>query len=137
MIDRRTLGQIVRFVVAGGIATLADLSVYTALLATILPDATGLSKTLSFVVGTTVAFVLNKYWTFGDHRRDHAQTARFVALYGVAWAVNVGANEVSLAVLATSPLPAAAWLPVAFVVATGCSMVLNFLGQRLWVFRGA
>ena len=49
------------------------------------------AKTISFIAGTTTAYLINRRWTF----QAHASTARFIAvivLYAVTYAVQVGIN---------------------------------------------
>lgn len=137
MIDARTRAQMTRFVIVGLIATGADASTYAVMLSTLLSEQYSASKAAAFVVGTTVAYLLNSRWTFAVQKRDTAQTARFFALYGVSFVLNVTMNSVTLQQLFGLGLAEGVAATVAFVVATGCSMVTTFVGQKLWVFRGA
>lgn len=127
--------QVVRFAVVGVVATLSDALVYGGLLWTGTVTSEDVAKALSFLVGTCVAFVLNKLWTFEDRSRDPRQVAAFFALYGTSWGINVGMNRLALWGAMSLDLPFAHAL--AFCIATGASMVVNFLGQRFWVFRHA
>ena len=88
------------------------------------------AKAASFLAGTFVAYVMNKYWTFEQHRRSYAEMARFGALYMTTLAANVGVNRASLALFPEAVL-------FSFLCATGTSTVLNFIGQKWWVFRRA
>lgn len=129
-----TRRQVVRFLVSGVGATLVDLGTYLALVHLVFGgDGHDTAKTLSFVVGTCVAFLLNKFWTFESKGWEAGQAARFVALYLASMGLNVTVNHTLL-----DRLGEAGWATgVAFVGATGCSMVTNFIGQRWWVFRHA
>lgn len=121
----RTGSQVGRFVVSGLLATASDALAYTLLQrAGLTPDP---AKAGSFVVGTAVAFLLARFWTFAGAERRAGQGIAFAALYLTAFAVNVSANHLGL----WAGLPGV----VAFVAATGCSTVLNFLGQKFVVFR--
>lgn len=131
-----TRKQLGRFVVVGVVATGADAIVYGSLLATLLPDQTGTSKALAFVVGTVVSFVLNKLWTFESTTRDPKQAVAFFTLYAASLLLNVAVNQLVLRV-ADPTLPVTLARPLGFVCATGASMVTNFIGQKFWVFRDA
>jgi putative flippase GtrA len=130
-----------RFLVVGVVATVADFSTLTALWSTGLavfaadyvhlpPDV--VAKSGAFVVGTTVAWHLNRVWTFADTTPRAGQGLRFLALYLTTFGLNVGTYHVALSALAGF---GAAGHTVAFLAATATSTLANFVGQRTWVFR--
>lgn len=121
----QTKKQLSRFLVAGLSAVGTDLALYAALLHWTAPS---IAKAVSFLAGTVVAYVINKYWTFEKASSGLSDALKFGALYTATLGANVGANKLSLFVL-----PGA--IPLAFLVATGTSTVLNFIGQKYWVFK--
>ena len=120
--------QIWRFIVTGGFAAVVDFGLYVAFLAAGLH--VNVAKTLSFIAGTTTAYLINRRWTF----QAPPSTARFVAvaiLYAVTYAVQVGINYVFYMEFESQP-----WrVPVAFVIAQGTATVINFIVQRAVIFR--
>ncbi|WP_163895349.1 GtrA family protein [Mycolicibacterium hippocampi] len=120
--------QIWRFVATGGLAAIVDFTLYVALLAAGLH--VNVAKTLSFIAGTTTAYLINRRWTF----QAPPSTARFIAvvvLYAVTYAVQVGINYIFYMELDDKP-----WrVPVAFVIAQGTATVINFIVQRTVIFR--
>ena len=122
--------QIWRFIVTGGLSAIVDFGLYVALLAADLH--VNLAKTLSFIAGTTTAYLINRRWTF----EAAPSTARFIAvvgLYAVTYAVQIGINYYFYMQFAEKP-----WrVPVAFVIAQGTATVINFIVQRAVIFRWA
>ncbi|MGB0436480.1 MAG: GtrA family protein [Mycobacterium sp.] len=120
--------QVWRFVVTGGLAAIVDFGLYVALLTAGLH--VNVAKTLSFIAGTTTAYLINRRWTF----QAPPSSARFVAvvvLYAVTFTAQVGINYIFYMQFEDKP-----WrVPVAFVIAQGTATVINFIVQRAVIFR--
>mgnify|MGYP002635382284 FL=1 len=116
--------ELKRFLVAGLSAVGTDLITYYILLNFLPHD---ISKAVSFLLGTIVAFVINKYWTFEKHEKSYKEMMKFGLLYSLTLGANVMTNKMILEYTSLVFL--------AFLVATGVSTVLNFIGQKWWVFR--
>ncbi|WP_287222213.1 MULTISPECIES: GtrA family protein [Rhodococcus] len=120
--------QLVRFVLTGGLSAIVDYGLYVLLMA--LGVGRDVAKAISFVAGTTTAYLINRRWTF----QAPPSKARFVAvviLYAVTFTAQVGING-----LLNDAMSDAWWVtPFAFVVAQGTATVINFVVQRLVIFR--
>jgi putative flippase GtrA len=117
--------QISRFLVTGSLAVLTDTAVYYIL---ILFIPTAAAKGISFISGTILAYLLNKRWTFENTDRGVGTAVKFSVLYLSTLGANIFVNELVLSLLKEA-------FVFAFLAATGTSTVLNFIGQKWWVFR--
>ena len=106
-------GQLARFVAVGALSALVDFGVYQLLLH--LGVWVHAAKAVSFVLGTTTAYLLNRRFTFTAAPGGKGRFAGFVALYATTFAINVGMNALALAVLPAMP----ARYTVAWVIAQG------------------
>ncbi len=116
--------EIVKFLVGGGSAVLLDALVYA-----LLRQRTdvSLAKTVSYISGAALGFLINKYWTFKSRRFLVNEIFIYSALYAISAFANTSVNGAVLY-----------WIPntvFAFLCATGTSTVLNFLGQKFIVFK--
>jgi putative flippase GtrA len=104
---------------------------------------------VGFSSGVLAGYNLNKWWTWGEQKHTGKQFARYITLYGISGVLNILSNELFLK-----------WLPnreivvsfrdnqgvvdellafkadkiFAVILATTVSMVVNFWGQKKWVF---
>ncbi|MFT5722943.1 MAG: putative flippase GtrA [Bacteroidia bacterium] len=151
--------QITKFTISGIIAVLVDFAVYYGL-SNLVGNADdvlagGLHwndfyKGFGFLTGTFVSYNLNKFWTWRTSDRNNKRLANFTILYLVSLVVNIIINKWGLhtflnneiALLYTNHEQVAVTLfpfktdkLFAFVLATGVSSVITFIGQKLWVFK--
>jgi putative flippase GtrA len=126
------LGQISRFVLVGCLAAVVDYGLYQSLLH--LGVYVHLAKAISFICGTTTAYLLNRRFTFtgGTAGRRAAQFTKFVVLYGSTFFVNVGVNALALKLL---PDGMPFEVTIGWLIAQGTATVINFLVLRAVVFR--
>ncbi|MFW0786213.1 GtrA family protein [Gordonia sp. CPCC 206044] len=126
-VDLKT--QIIRFIITGAGSGVLDFGL-TILLQYVVGTPFWIAKSLGFILGTTTAYLANRRWTF----QAEPSALRFfavAALYGVTFFVNVGLYT---------------WLShqwpeellysfIAYVIAQGTATVINFVVQRLVIFR--
>jgi putative flippase GtrA len=124
------VGQLARFVAVGAVSALVDLGVYQLLLH--LGLWVHAAKAISFILGTTTAYLLNRRFTFAAAPGGRGRFAGFVALYATTFAINVGMNALALALL---PPTIPARYTVAWVIAQGTATAINFVMLRTVVFR--
>lgn len=117
--------ELTRFLITGCSATAVDFAIYYFLKNTISPS---ISKAVSFMCGTAVTFVLSKYWTFEVKERSVKEVIRFAFLYSSTLALNVFMNKLVLLIFPE-------WYFFAFLCSTGTSTIVNFIGQKWWVFK--
>lgn len=125
---RETGKQLRRFLIVGALCVLTDLLVYTPCVRLELASV-ATAKAISYLAGVAVGFVLNKRWTFESRRQGLREPASYLALYATTLVVNVACNHWALEVLGSHARP------IAFLLATAASTVLNFLGMRWFAFR--
>lgn len=118
------------FLVVGSLTVLLDYLVYRAGVWVAVPTV-HLAKAIGFVAGTIFAYLANRYWTFGNGNHATGSMWRFAALYAATLLLNTGVNGLALLVL--GQLPGAVQL--AFLLATGLSATLNFIGMKYFVFH--
>lgn len=117
------------FLVVGGLTVVVDYLTYRSIVWTGLLE-TNLAKGAGFLTGTVFAYFANRLWTFGTRAHAAGSVWRFAALYTLTLLINIYANALMLSVLSGFPSSVQA----AFVITTGLSATLNFLGMKLFVF---
>lgn len=125
--------QAFRFIISGGISAIFDLGL-TAILQLGFGLSAGMSRSFGFVLGTIVAYLINRRWTF----QAEPSKRRFVAvalLYVVTYFVNVGLHMVGYNLLSGWGLSELFAVVIAYVVAQGTATVVNFLVQRKFIFN--
>ena len=123
------VGQLSRFVAVGVLSALVDFGIYQGLLG--LGVWVHAAKAVSFICGTTTAYLLNRRFTFAAATGGGAKLAGFMLLYGTTFALNIGMNALMLAVLPAMPFR----VSLAWVIAQGTATAVNFVMLRTVVFR--
>ena len=122
--------ELIIFLIVGGLTTLIDFFSYYALIGFNIFDIS-IAKAAGFMIGTLFAYFANRFWTFNHKSYITSSPLRFVVLYGVTLEANLLVNSFALKLFANN----IAAIQLAFLVATGVSACLNFLGMKFFVFR--
>lgn len=130
--------QLTRFILTGVLSAIVDYGLLVLLMAFGIDYVP--AKMLSFVAGTTTAYLINRRWTFvsdGSRRKFAAvmglyaltfvlQVGIFAVLY--PWLISLGAGA--------EIMPKMNWAQlIGFVVAQGTATAVNFVVQRTVIFK--
>ncbi|ARP39449.1 GtrA family protein [Vibrio syngnathi] len=85
-----------------------------------------IAKGVSFLLGSIFAYLMNNYWTFEVGKVTGGNISKFTALYFTSLGLNVSVNGIVNEQFQMYYL--------AFILATGTSTIINYLGQKFWVF---
>ena len=122
-----------RFILVGVVNTLVGTGVMFALY-NLAHCSYWFSSAMNYVVGSVVSYFLNKYFTFKRNERDPKLVLRFIVNITVCYAVAYGAAR-PLARWVLSGALEAVRDNVAMLFGMCLFVALNYLGQRLLVFR--
>ncbi len=136
--QKRTIWQFVRFGLVGCVNTAIDLLVLNGLLW--LWPGQGVARlllfnTIAYACGALNSFFFNRYWTF---QRKGPPEAREGARFLLVTLAALGCNDLILwfmgNILHSTHLNITLWVNISKVVAIGGTILVSYLGMRLWVF---
>lgn len=136
----RVAGQFIRFALIGVLNTAINFAVLN-----LLSLLTGVTKgekiiwmaMVAFAVATINSYYFNKLWTFKDKSTDEAKKFSIFLIVSILGAM-INSGTVYLISTYTYPLfglSSHLWLNVANLFATGISLIWNFIGYKLIVFK--
>ncbi len=127
--QRRAFGQLLRFLISGGLVTALGIGVYAAI-ALLVGWHPQVANLLAYAAAMATGYLLHSRWSFRDHgaERDRRTLVRFVTVSLVSLALNSFWVWLGTGPLRLSP----AWpiLPMLFV-----TPIVTFTLNRTWVFR--
>lgn len=115
-----------KFLVVGSINTAATYTLYVALILVGLHH--NLALTLEYAAGILVGYLMNRGWTFADHRSTRRRFLRYCATYGLVYGINLVLLNLMIGYGIAGPI-------LGQLVALGAATVISFLLQNFWVFR--
>jgi putative flippase GtrA len=120
--------QLARFSIVGASSYVINLATYALFLNGVGIDYR-LAALVAFVVSVSNSFWWNRHWTFRAHSQTfRTQIPRFLVIYGVALAINLGVLQLLVAGFDVPKFDAQA-------IAALCAMPVSFLGNKFWTFR--
>lgn len=130
--------QLMRFCIVGGLNTIVDLLVLNGLL-WFWPAQNTIQlvayNSIAYIIGAVNSFFWNKQWTFQHRQQASAQEVTRFALTTLA---GVLCNDVLLwiagRILHPAVLSATLWANISKIVAIAGTVLISYLGMRLWVF---
>lgn len=117
--------ELARYFLVGVVSVSVDAVVYYLLTTTALASP-GVAKRISFVIGSTWAFLANKFFTFRKKDKVIREPVAFAMVYLFGFIANGYVHDLTLEIWNVGPL--------SFILATGLSTVTNYLGQKFIVF---
>lgn len=133
-VERMSLStQAFRFIITGGLSAVVDLGLL-ALFQLVFGFPVPAARTISFIAGTTTAYMINRRWTF-QAERSTKRFAAVVVLYAVTFLINVGLQTLCDALFLSWDWPEALAMVAAFVIAQGTGTTINFIVQRTMIFK--
>jgi putative flippase GtrA len=124
--------QIIRFAVIGGLSVAIDGLVYVMLHARLGHNQ---GKAISYIVGMIFGFFGNKFWTFESTQKSAREPILYAMFYLFTLTVNVVLNSACLDWITRSGAQENVSQALAFLIATGTTTILNFLGLKYIAFR--
>jgi putative flippase GtrA len=122
------------FCIVGGVATLIDfiifnISAYFLGNGFLMPQ---LSRILGIITSMIWNFTMNRNITFNaKEEKIKSQLAKWLIIYGITSMINIIVFSIVINIIGNS-----FWeRNIAFVLGTGISLTLNFIGSLLWAFR--
>lgn len=142
---KRTILQFLQFNIVGVLNTLVDFIVFQILNLTL--GWTYAAQIISYSCGIINSYLWNSNWTFREQRtRSAREILSFLAVNLVSLGVSLGVLWLCRERLGITDAWVSSWMPaflakfvngstVSKLIATGCAIVVNYLGNKCFVFR--
>jgi len=120
------LVKFIKFNAVGIVNTGVDFGIYTLLVTLGMNFA--VAQVISYSCGMLTSYILNSRWTFQDKRDSAGRVVAFILVNVVALLVSIGIQALCIKTFGLSEL-------IAKAVSLPFSIVVNFAGNRLFVFK--
>lgn len=124
------------FLIVGFLTVVIDFLTYCVLMHFKLLGFNGVNfaKAVGFIGGTTFAYFANRFWTFQQKTVGSGSVTRFILVYVLSFSANIAINDFGILWLSDVLITTEYILLIAFILATGVSATLNFIGMKFFVF---
>ena len=116
------------FLIVGISTVFIDFVVYSSLVEF---EILEIAKAIGFIVGSLYAYFANRFWTFRHKSHKPGSAWRFFIIYNCTLGANILVNTASLKLLNNNDTG----VQLAFLLATGTSATLNFVGMKFYAFK--
>lgn len=125
MNDRLKLDGVFRFGLAGACSTGIDFVIYMFLS---LKIPLTISKGIAMTISSIFSYIVNKRFTFENNEQTNTgYLMRFYLVFFANMGINLSVTYLSYKATGNKLM--------AYAMATACGMIVNYLGQRFYVFR--
>lgn len=143
---KKTFWQLVKFAIVGVLNTLVDFAVFQTL--NLLLGWVYVAQIFGYTCGIVNSYLWNSNWTFREQRtRSLREMMLFLVVNLISLGVSLGVIWLCREVFGVTNEWAATWMPdllsgfvkgdtIAKLIATCVAIVVNFVGNRLFVFNG-
>ena len=97
-------------------------------------ESINIAKGIGFISGTVFAYFANRFWTFKQQTTASGSLYRFTVVYIFGLISNIVVNYLSIRWFSNPTIALDVTLFIAFILATGFSAALNFIGMKFFVF---
>ena len=141
--NKKLIFEFLRYVVVGGVSAVIDMAVNYCMLYFILggtKDDKGLvaiSVAVGFIVGLAVNFILSNIFVFNaEGQKEKGKTAGAFFIYAVVGLIGFGLTEL-LTILGTLVIgDEGIWYLALTVVVKGIVLIWNYIGRKIFVYKG-
>lgn len=132
--------QFAKFSAAGAFNSFLDWGVLNILIA-LTGVASGFGyaafKGTSFVIANFSSYFWNKYWTFGSGKKqdEGKEFGKFFTISVVGLLINIGLASLIVNGIHVRGMSPERWANIGALAATLISLLWNFVGYKLWVFK--
>ena len=124
MKKRPDLNEYIRFLIAGSLVFIIDFFLYKAFFP---HTSIVFAKAVAYIGGTITGFCINKIWTFKSKKFFWREIFKYIFLYTCTAGINTFVNKY---VFVFTGL-----FIFSYLVATGISTIINFIGQKYFIFN--